>query len=205
MSELQPEVELIISATAAATAKQIVAKLKKEHEKELESQFDKRLFNTRLLLEHYRMFKEHADNAVFELTRLDEEDLTAIEIMDSMWQSSTMGKRELALESIKNSALRTRIVVKHIEDMLGIYESYCYRSGKPENERRWEVINALYIQPIPEGMSKTELLKELSEKHFTSVRQLQYDVKEAIERITALMFGIDGIRRLDSRKNSKKE
>ena len=151
------------------------------------------------------MFKEHADNAVFELTRLDEEDLTAIEIMDSMWQSSTMGKRELALESIKNSALRTRIVVKHIEDMLGIYESYCYRSGKPENERRWEVINALYIQPIPEGMSKTELLEELSEKHFTSVRQLQYDVKEAIERITALMFGIDGIRRLDSRKNSKKE
>ena len=162
--------------------------------------FDKRLYNTKLLLEHYRLFKEHAENAVFELTRLDEAELTAIEIMDSMWQSAGPGRGEIAIESIANSTLRTQIVIKHIDEMLGIYEAYCYRSGKPENERRWDVINTMFILPLPVGKSKTELYEELAAKHFTSTRQIQRDINDSMEKITALLFGIDGIQRLEKKK-----
>lgn len=194
------EIEKIIEQTAKLTAEKIYAKMRSDNAKEQESLFDKRLYNTKLLLEHYRLFKEHAENAVFELTRLDEAELTAIEIMDSMWQSAGPGRGEIAIESIANSTLRTQIVIKHIDEMLGIYEAYCYRSGKPENERRWDVINTMFILPLPVGKSKTELYEELAAKHFTSARQIQRDINDSMEKITALLFGIDGIQRLEKRK-----
>ena len=194
------EIEKIIEQTAKLTAEKIYAKMRSDNAKEQESLFDKRLYNTKLLLEHYRLFKEHAENAVFELTRLDEAELTAIEIMDSMWQSAGPGRGEIAIESIANSTLRTQIVIKHIDEMLGIYEAYCYRNGKPENERRWDVINTMFILPLPVGKSKTELYEELAAKHFTSTRQIQRDINDSIEKITALLFGIDGIQRLEKRK-----
>lgn len=194
------EIEKIIEQTAKLTAEKIYAKMRSDNAKEQESLFDKRLYNTKLLLEHYRLFKEHAENAVFELTRLDEAELTAIEIMDSMWQSAGPGRGEIAIESIANSTLRTQIVIKHIDEMLGIYEAYCYRSGKPENERRWDVINTMFILPLPVGKSKTELYEELAAKHFTSTRQIQRDINDSMEKITALLFGIDGIQRLEKRK-----
>lgn len=194
------EIEKIIEQTAKLTAEKIYAKMRSDNAKEQESLFDKRLYNTKLLLEHYRLFKEHAENAVFELTRLDEAELTAIEIMDSMWQSAGPGRGEIAIESIANSTLRTQIVIKHIDEMLGIYEAYCYRSGKPENERRWDVINTMFILPMPVGKSKTELYEELAAKHFTSTRQIQRDINDSMEKITALLFGIDGIQRLEKKK-----
>lgn len=194
------EIEKIIEQTAKLTAEKIYAKMRSDNAKEQESLFDKRLYNTKLLLEHYRLFKEHAENAVFELTRLDEAELTAIEIMDSMWQSAGPGRGEIAIESIANSTLRTQIVIKHIDEMLGIYEAYCYRSGKPENERRWDVINTMFILPLPVGKSKTELYEELAAKHFTSTRQIQRDINDSMEKITALLFGIDGIQRLEKKK-----
>lgn len=194
------EIEKIIEQTAKLTAEKIYAKMRSDNAKEQESLFDKRLYNTKLLLEHYRLFKEHAENAVFELTRLDEAELTAIEIMDSMWQSAGPGRGEIAIESIANSTLRTQIVIKHIDEMLGIYEAYCYRSGKPENERRWDVINTMFILPLPIGKSKTELYEELAAKHFTSARQIQRDINDSMEKITALLFGIDGIQRLEKKK-----
>lgn len=198
---IQPgEIERIIEQTAKLTAEKIYAKMRSDNAKEQDSLFDKRLYNTKLLLEHYRLFKEHAENAVFELTRLDEAELTAIEIMDSMWQSAGPSRGEIAIESIANSTLRTQIVIKHIDEMLGIYEAYCYRSGKPENERRWDIINNMYIKPLQGNKTKTELYEELAEKHFISDRQVKYDINMALEQITALLFGIDGVRRLEMKK-----
>lgn len=194
------EIERIIEQTAKLTAEKIYAKMRSDNAKEQDSLFDKRLYNTKLLLEHYRLFKEHAENAVFELTRLDEAELTAIEIMDSMWQSAGPSRGEIAIESIANSTLRTQIVIKHIDEMLGIYEAYCYRSGKPENERRWDIINNMYIKPLQGNKTKTELYEELAEKHFISDRQVKYDINMALEQITALLFGIDGVRRLEMKK-----
>ena len=202
MIQQSGEIEQIIEKTAKLTAEKIYAKMRSDNAKEQDSLFDKRLYNTKLLLEHYRLFKEHAENAVFELTRLDEAELTAIEIMDSMWQSAGPGRGEIAIESIAKSALRTEIVIRHIDEMLGIYEAYCYRSGKPENERRWNIINTMYIKPLQGNKTKTELYEELAQKHFISDRQVKYDINMALEQITALLFGIDGVRRLEV-KNRK--
>lgn len=71
----------IIKETAAKTAEAIYEKLQQDAKKVR----DRQINNTKLLQENYRIFKEHVDNAVFDLVRLDEENETAFEVLDSMW------------------------------------------------------------------------------------------------------------------------
>lgn len=198
MSLTTAEVENLINTVAEKTAKMIYAKLTQEKQQKEESLFELRLYNTKLLLEHYRLFKEHAENAISDLDDIDAEQITAIEIMDSMLQSP-VDKGEIALESIRNSALRTRIVIEHIDSMLGIYEAYCEKSMKPEDYRRWDVINTVYIKDMPSSMTKMEIYEELAQKHIVSVRQIQNDIENGVIKLTALLFGIDGVRKLTQR------
>lgn len=196
--ELTPEIIDIINETANNTAKMIYSKICRQKERERETLFERRLYNVKILLDHYRLFKEHAKEAIFELTSIDEEELTAIEIMDAMMQLP-VDKGEIAVESIRNSALRTRIVIEHIESMLEIYEAYCEKSLRPEDLRRWDVINTLYIKDVPQGLSKMDIYNDLAEKHFVSERQIRMDVNDALIKLTALIFGIDGVKKFTQR------
>lgn len=179
----------IIKETAAKTAEAIYEKLKQDAKKGR----DKQINNTKLLLENYRIFKEHVDNAVFDLVRLDEENETAFEILDSMWQRFGVGRAEMKVQSIVKSATRTRIIFEHVQSMLGLYESFCYNSGKDENIRRWEVIKALYIDDT-QGRTPSEICTELAEKFFTDPRTIYRWQLDAIEKISVLVFGIDGLK-----------
>ena len=85
----------IIKESAAKTAEAIYEKLKQDAKKGR----DKQINNTKLLLENYRIFKEHVDNAVFDLVRLDEENETAFEILDSMWQRFGVRRAEMKVKS----------------------------------------------------------------------------------------------------------
>ena len=80
------DVQKIISETAEATAKAIYNKIQLEAKKAKAEAFSKKLYNTRLLLQNYRLFKQYVENAVFDLVRLDEEQETPLEILDAMWQ-----------------------------------------------------------------------------------------------------------------------
>lgn len=193
LKEIQEIIEKTAELASKNTAERIYAKIKREQEKDKETIFDRRLYNTKLLLEHYRLFKEHAAYAVYDLSQIDEEAINAIEIMDSMLQTAVC-KGEICVESIKNSVMRTKIVIDHIDDMLLLFEESCIRSQKPEFERKWDVINTIYIKPMPEGKSRMDLYDELAEKHFVSDRQIRRDIDDAIVRLTALLFGIDGVR-----------
>lgn len=180
----------IIKETAAKTADAIYEKLKQDAKKGR----DKQINNTKMLLENYRIFKEHVDNAVFDLVRLDEENETAFEILDSMWQRFGVGRAEMKVQSIVKSATRTRIIFEHVQNMLGLYESFCNSSGKEENIRRWEVIKALYVDDT-HGRTPSEIRTELAEKYFTDPRTIYRWQMDAIEKISVLVFGIDGLKK----------
>ena len=159
--ELTPEIIDIINETANNTAKMIYSKICRQKEREKETLFERRLYNVKILLDHY--------------------------------------KGEIAVESIRNSALRTHIVIEHIESMLGIYEVYCEKSLRPEDLRRWDVINTLFIKDVPQGLSKMDIYNDLAEKHFVSERQIRMDVNDALIKLTALIFGIDGVKKFTQR------
>lgn len=95
---------------------------------------------------------------------------------------------EVIIQSIKNSATRTAIIVSHIETMFGLYYSYCDRSTNREIDlRRFNVVWDMYMA------EDTLSAKEIADKHNISKESVYSDLRVGIERLTALIFGVDGL------------
>lgn len=182
------EIEQIIEKTAKLTAEKIYEKLIEKSKNSRNMQ----IYNTRLLLENYKIFKVASDNAIFDLSKLDEENESAFEILDSMWQRFGTGKEELKVQSIVKSSTRTRIIYEHISNILCLYKSFCYNSGKDENIFKWEIIQALYIDDLKMN-SKSEIRMHLAERFFTNTRTIYRWQLDAIEKLSVLLFGIDAL------------
>lgn len=169
--ELPPEMKREIVELTVET-------YRKEAEKQREARKDRRLHNTKMLMEKYRGFVIHSQSAVFEATQVDEDEHfnDLLELMDS-------GGRGFSVESVRESAARTHIMVQHIQRMLEFYEFCCNRSKKPEDARRLRVIKALYIdedKKTPEELAKMECV---------DVRTIYRDNQAALNELSALLFG----------------
>jgi len=151
---------------------------RKEEEKQREARRDRRLHNTKMLMEKYRGFVIHSQSAVYEAAQVDEDEQFSdlMELMDS-------GGKGLSVESVRESAARTRIMVQHIQRMLEFYEFCCKRSKKPEDARRLRVVKALYID---EDKMTPE---ELAEKECVDIRTIYRDNQSALSELSALLFG----------------
>ena len=73
--------------------------------------------------------------------------------------------------------------------MFGLYEAYCGNAPNREIEmRRYEVVWDMY-------MADTTLsAKEIADKQNISTRNVYEDIKVATERLSALIFGVDGLK-----------
>lgn len=172
----------IYEKAAAVGAKEALKTLEQERKKEQKKKADRRLRNTKLLLRNYHMLKEHTENSVFGRTQMEE---SAADILESMM---SMYNNEVIIESIKRSATRTAIIVSHIEVMFELYHSYCEHTSSSEIDlRRYEVAWDMYIA------EKTLSVKEIAVKQNISTRNVYEDIKVAIERLSALIFGVDGL------------
>lgn len=173
----------IYEKAAAIGAKEALKIFEQERKKEHGKRADRRLRNTKLLLRNYHMLKEHAENSVFGRTQMEE---SAIDILDSMM---SVYDNEVIIESIKRSATRTAIIVSHIDTMFGLYEAYCNNAPNRDVEmRRYEVVWDMY-------MADTVLsAKEIADKQHMSKDNVYADLRVATERLSALMFGVDGLK-----------
>lgn len=173
----------IYENAAAIGAKEALKMFEQERKKEQGKRADRRLRNTKLLLRNYHMLKEHAENSVFGRTQMEE---SAIDILESMM---SMYDNEVIIESIKRSATRTAVIVSHIETMFGLYEAYCGKVPNREIEmRRYEVVWDMYMA------DNTLSAKEIADKQNISTRNVYEDIKVATERLSALIFGVDGLK-----------
>lgn len=173
----------IYEKAAAIGAKEALRTFEQERKKEYGKRADKRLRNTKLLLRNYHMLKEHAENSVFGRTQMEESALDILESMMSMYDN------EVIIESIKRSATRTAVIVSHIETMFGLYAAYCDKSPNRDIEmRRYEVVWDMYMAEV------TLSAKEIAEKQHMSKDNVYADLRVATERLTALIFGVDGLK-----------
>ena len=177
------QLEDIYESAAAIGAKEALKAFEQERKKEQGKRADRRLRNTKLLLRNYHMLKEHAENSVFGRTQMEE---SAIDILDSMM---SVYDNEVIIESIKRSATRTAIIVSHIDTMFGLYEAYCNNAPNRDVEmRRYEVVWDMY-------MADTVLsANEIADKQHMSKDNVYADLRVATERLSALMFGVDGLK-----------
>ncbi len=176
------ELREIYEKAAAIGAKEALKTFEQERKKEYSGRADRRIRNTRLLLRNYHMLKEHAENSVFGRTQMQESALDILESMMSIYND------EVIIQSIKNSATRTAIIVSHIETMFGLYYSYCDRSTNREIDlRRYNAVWDMYMA------EDTLSAKEIAEKQNISKDSVYLDLRVGIERLTALIFGVDGL------------
>lgn len=167
---------------AAVGAREALKALEQERRKERSQRADRRLRNTKLLLRNYHMLKEHAEKSVFGRTQMEESALDILESMMSIYDN------EVIIESIKRSATRTAVIVAHIETMFGLYAAYCEKSHNREiDTRRYEAVWDMYMAEHPLSIG------EIAEKQNISTRNAYNRIKDGIERLTALIFGVDGL------------
>lgn len=156
--------------------------------------YDRRLHNTRLLLKNYRRFRAHVNEGVSSGEQSASRKKaggkrpveSAISILDDLDEFSY--NDGLYIESIKRSQERTAIILRHIDKMMEYYRIDCDLNGTDEDVRRYKVVMASYIddpKPTPQ---------EIAESFGIERRTIYRDINIAMKHLTALIFGIDGLR-----------
>lgn len=173
------DVDEIVRLAAIEGARAAIDQLKKEEAKRQKKINDRRAGNTKLLLKNYRDFKTYASNAKYRIEEAED----AIDYLDLMWDPHN--KSELVVESIKASAIKTSIIMAHIDGMIECYRRLCYFSHNELNERRFNILYDRYI--ADEGLS----MQEIAVKYCIDERTAYMDLNFAIQRMTKLVFGID--------------
>lgn len=169
-------------------AKAAVKAVERERKKFREQQYDRRYHNTKLLLQNYRHLNEHFKNAIFEIEQAEEYDETFVDIMEIM--TSRGYDDDLYVESIKKSAVRTKIIMTHVNRMLDVYGIMCERSSREDDKRHYRILKALYLDEKP------TTAQAVAEREHIDKRTVYKDIDAAAACLTTLLYGISGIENL---------
>lgn len=172
----------IVRIAAEIGAKTALETLAKEQQKERRSRTNKRLRDTKRLLRNYREIKVHADEAISSLADADTEDY-------DFFQSLMEGNRNLEVASITQSKARSAVMLTHIDSMIKAYETICYGSGRPEEQRRYRILENICLKDSPYS------IYEIAEMEGIDERTVYRDFDIACEKMSALLFGIQWIER----------
>lgn len=150
--------------------------------------YDKRLRNTRLLLKNYRSFVEHCDNAKYlvenPIKKEIEKDNLKVQLFDDFYN---LQDDAYIVASILKSKEKTRIILDHINLCLDFFQAKAIKTNNQEMIRRYNVISDLYINETP------MTYEEIAENEHISQKTVNRDRKKAIEELSVLIFGIDGL------------
>lgn len=172
-------IELATKTAISVYDQQRAAEAKEKH--------DRRLRSTKMLLENYRSFSSYNDNAVSNLhdaLKIDEDIYDVLELMDGRDRPVLSDVR---IDSIEKGVLRTKIMMAHVDAMLEIYYKHCLASPYPEEMRRYRVIYGMYLG------EKEKKAEQIAEEECCDIATVYRDKKNAITKLTALIFGIDGV------------
>ena len=175
------ELAAITKEAAEIGARTALETMEQEKKKMHSKAADRRLHNTKLLLRNYRMLKDNSENSIFGRSQMEE---SAADILCSMMN---LYDDEVIVDAIKRSATRTAIMVSHIDTMMGIYRAYCEKSSNILDIRRYEVVYDMYIA------EESLTVKDIAKKKSMSKENVYSDLKIATERLSALIFGVDGL------------
>ena len=68
----------------------------------------------------------------------------------------------ITVESIRNSCRRTKIMIRHIDAMLGLYETYCAQSDNEALKRGLRIIKAMYIDETAKPVEQIAMQENVS-------------------------------------------
>lgn len=180
MPDMTPDVLAMLDEVAKRSAGEAVDAYCRKQKKEERSFRDRRLRNTKKLLENYRQLKKHAETAVYSSMQEEVE-----QIINEMWDPHN--RSEQIIFSIKTSATKTRIILAHVDAELEQYKNLCYSSPDRLLRDRADALFARYIDE--DEKSVNQIARDLHVDRRTAQRY----IKKALDDVSAFMFGIDGI------------
>ncbi|EJO5347313.1 hypothetical protein NRP93_001390 [Clostridium botulinum] len=148
--------------------------------------YDRRLRNTRLLLKHYRTLNVHNKIANSAVKQVNEGN--AVDILDEI---DSINDEEQYIQAICRTKIRTMIIIEHMNKAISYYQSICKNEGK-NKERRYNIIRYIYMDSHEDIKAPT--YEEVAEYFNINVKTVSRDIKSAIEDLSVLFFGIDGIK-----------
>ncbi len=175
-----------IGAEVGAAA--AIKAMEQEQDNFRKKRVDRKLHNTKLLLRNYRTLQAHYQHAVFDVDSAEENNMEFSEIIGKM--NSGVYDDDLYIESIKQSCLRTKIIMAHVNSMLDIYEAACNKSGKFESQRRWRVLHDLYLASDAKTVSEIALVENIGE------RTVYKDIDVCVGDLSVLFFGMGGLEKM---------
>ena len=173
------------AAGAEAGAKAAIRAAERERQKIRQTIYDARYHNTKLLLKNYRALNAHYKHAVFDMQTGEAENATFAEIMSAM--NSTIADEALYIESIKESVVRTKIIMAHVNRMIEVYKELCERSERAEDKRHWRVLHSMYITEEPLSAEEIATLEAIDK------RTVYKDIDAAATDLTTLFFGVGAL------------
>lgn len=186
-SKLLEFIEQLVAEGVAKGIKIGLEQAKNEEKLREKITFDIKFKNTRLLLKNYRKFVKFCEQATVSEKEL--ETATVEEILDKLYCSAY--DEVTMVQSILASKKRTEIMMSHIEKIIKFYIFDSDNSKNDEKNRRAHVLEDLYIKD-----KKQPAMSVLARRYHISERQVHRDKNDAIEEVAVLMFGIDGIRKM---------
>ena len=141
---------------------------------------DRRFNNAKLLLRKYRWLCDYSSKAVYEASQMMDGNMEAI--LEALGADMAEVRK---VQSIKKNVEITSIIMEHVESMIQCYKEKCTSSPKPEVNRRWRVLYALYLADEPFTP------KEIANVEHISLRQVYGDIDNACEDLSTLFFGLD--------------
>lgn len=159
--------------------------VKEQEYRKTTKRYDRRLRNTRLLLKHYRTLKAHNKIADSSTSKIYEEN--AVDVLDDI---EAIDDEEQYVQAISRTKIRTLIIVGHLNKAMKYYEAICKSEGKIQ-ERRYKIIKYMYIDPREDDNIPN--YEEAAEEFGLNIKTVGRDVRSAIEDLSILFFGIDGI------------
>ena len=150
--------------------------------------YDKRLRNTRLLLKNYRSFVEHCNNAQYSVENPIKKEISknsiTVQLFDDLYN---LQDDAFVVSSILKSKEKTKIILDHINMCLEFFAQKAMKTNNQEMIRRFNVIDALYIK------EKSMSFEEIAEQEHISTKTVNRDKNKAIQELSVLIFGIDGL------------
>lgn len=177
----------LIRSIAEKAAKKALEAYIDGRKKESQRRIDKRFRDTKFLLKNYRQLKLHVEEAVDSLSKLAYEDF---EFFEALLQRGDVQKGyKICVEAIIQSKAKSTIMLTHIETMIRAYKRSCNGSRRPEEQRRYRVMEAMCLldEPLPAA--------EIAEQECVDIRTIYKDFDSACETMSALLFGVQWIDR----------
>lgn len=173
----EKEIIALASKCGAEAAMKRLADERKAMRKDAEKA---RLRNIKCLMRNYRDLKDSVANAVYEAESSEK-------VLDILQDLMMPGRNpNLTIESIKRSAVRTAILMEHVDAELEAFRYKCSRSQNPKVARQWDVVYWRHIADEPKTVD--ELAVDLN----CDKRTVYYDLDAAYETLAVFMFGADG-------------